>query len=41
VAYANTPFKLVIKNNLNYFGDLFTTVETTRTRPLRPILPIP
>ena len=35
------PLNLFKKNNLNYFGDLFTTAETTRTRPLRPILPIP
>jgi len=41
VTFANTPSKLVLKNNLNYFGDLFITAETTRTRPLRPILPIP
>ena len=31
----------IIKNNLNYFGDLFTTAETTRTTLLRLELPIP
>jgi hypothetical protein len=35
------PLNLFKKNNLNYFGDLFTTAETTRTTLLRLELPIP
>ena len=41
VSKSPLPLNLFKKNNLNYFGDLFTTAETTRTTLLRLELPIP